>query len=125
MHLDIIREIQMTGEQLTEQLKYLALLLMWVVESLESTYKTRPCGNASTICLRFCFHVFSVLCSMQVKEMLIPVNRWFCHRFFYSIIGTAHGRKQEEHRVLVNYVYLCPVQKKNHNCIPISFEKHY
>lgn len=74
----------MTGEQLTEQLEYLASVLMWVVESLESTYKIRPCGKASIICVKFCFHVFSVLCSMQVKEMLIPGNRWFRHSFFFN-----------------------------------------
>lgn len=121
----------MTGEQLTEQLEYLASVLMWVVESLESTYKIRPCGKASIICVKFCFHVFSVLCSMQVKEMLIPGNRWFRHRFF--LILNSHcvhcswekaGGTQSIGK-LPPPPHFCPVEKKFHNCISISFERHY
>lgn len=84
------RNINVWKTACSEQLKYLASALMWVVESLDLTYKTRPWRKSSVIYFKFCLHVFNTLCNIQVKEMLILFSLVVCER------------KQREYRVLVN-----------------------
>lgn len=84
------RNINVWSTACSEQLKYLAPALMWVVESLDLTYKKRPWRKSSIIYIKFCLHVFNTLCNIQVKEMLIPLSR------------VVRERKQREYRVSVN-----------------------